>query len=115
MGMRAKWRRSIHAGANRIVITGNSLFTLDGRVALITGASRGLGLAMAEGLAEVGAIVALNGRNVKTLEPVASAMRGRDQDRDEREQAQHRPILLETPIGIGVGGPCLNNAKMRVP
>jgi gluconate 5-dehydrogenase len=78
------------------VITGNSLFTLDGRFALITGASRGLGLAMAEGLAEVGAIVALNGRNVNTLEPVASAMRGRDQDRDEREQAQHRPILPET-------------------
>ena len=42
----------------------NRLFSLDGRVALIRGASRGLALAMAEGLAEAGAIVALNGRNV---------------------------------------------------
>jgi gluconate 5-dehydrogenase len=55
----------------------NKLFSLDGRVALITGASRGLGLAMAEGLAEVGAIVALNGRNVSTLEAAVSTLQGR--------------------------------------
>src|SRR3954451_14482044 len=35
------------------------------------------GLAMAEGLAEVGAIVVLNGRNVDTLEVVGSTLRGR--------------------------------------
>jgi gluconate 5-dehydrogenase len=56
---------------------GLSLFSLDGRVALITGASRGLGLAMAEGLAEAGAIVSLNGRNVDALEAAASSLRGR--------------------------------------
>jgi gluconate 5-dehydrogenase len=55
----------------------HSLFSLDGRVALITGASRGLGLAMAEGLADAGASVALNGRNSKTLEVTANTMRGR--------------------------------------
>lgn len=55
----------------------NSLFSLDGRIALVTGASRGLGLAMAEGLAGAGAIVALNGRNMDTLEAAVSAFRGR--------------------------------------
>jgi gluconate 5-dehydrogenase len=50
---------------------------LDGRVALITGASRGLGLAMAEGLAEAGATVVANGRSADTLEAVARALRER--------------------------------------
>ena len=55
----------------------NRLFSLDGRVALITGASRGLGLAMAEGLAEAGATVVANGRSADTLEAVARALRER--------------------------------------
>jgi len=43
-------------------------FSLDGRVALVTGASRGLGFAMAQGLAQAGATVVLNGRDPTTLE-----------------------------------------------
>ncbi len=37
------------------------MFSLKGRTALITGSSRGLGRAMAEGLAAAGAAVVLNG------------------------------------------------------
>lgn len=43
------------------------IFSLQGRVALVTGASRGLGFAMAQGLAQAGALVVLNGRDAATL------------------------------------------------
>ncbi|HKZ07792.1 MAG TPA: SDR family oxidoreductase [Methylomirabilota bacterium] len=42
---------------------GLARFSLDGRVVLITGARRGLGLEMARGMAAVGARVGLNGRD----------------------------------------------------
>ena len=43
------------------------IFSLKGRVALVTGASRGLGFAMAQALAQAGALVVLNGRDAATL------------------------------------------------
>ncbi|HEU4754044.1 MAG TPA: SDR family NAD(P)-dependent oxidoreductase, partial [Armatimonadota bacterium] len=46
-------------------------FRLDGRVALVTGGSRGIGKAIAAGLAGAGAEVALAGRDESTLRPVA--------------------------------------------
>lgn len=44
------------------------LFDLTGRVILITGASRGIGLAMAQACGAHGATVVLNGRNAEALE-----------------------------------------------
>jgi gluconate 5-dehydrogenase len=41
--------------------SGTAAFDLAGRTALVTGSSRGIGLALAEGLAEAGATIVLNG------------------------------------------------------
>jgi gluconate 5-dehydrogenase len=50
------------------------LFSLDGRVALVTGASRGLGWAIAEALAEHGAEVVLGSRDQAALDRRAGAL-----------------------------------------
>ena len=50
-------------------------FRLDGKTALVTGASRGLGRAMAEALAEAGANVVLAARSADALEKVAEGIR----------------------------------------
>ena len=49
-----------------------SKFGLSGKVALVTGSSQGLGLAMAEGLARAGAHVVINGRDAAKLAPVVA-------------------------------------------
>src|SRR5690348_1411961 len=46
----------------------NDLFRLDGKVAIVTGASSGLGVAFAQALAEAGADVVLGARRVEKLE-----------------------------------------------
>jgi NAD(P)-dependent dehydrogenase (short-subunit alcohol dehydrogenase family) len=51
------------------------MFRLDGKVAVVTGASSGLGVAIAQALAEVGADVALGARRVDRLEETAQLVR----------------------------------------
>jgi len=50
-------------------------FDLTGRLALVTGSSAGIGLALARGLAGAGATVVLNGRGAEKLEQAAAALR----------------------------------------
>ncbi|QDL38394.1 glucose 1-dehydrogenase [Rhodoferax sediminis] len=57
------------------MITSTS-FRLDGRIALVTGSSGGIGFALARGLGQAGATVVLNGRNAGKLEQAAAALRG---------------------------------------
>ena len=53
-----------------------SLFSLHGKVALVTGASRGLGVVFARGLAKAGADLMLAARSGADLEAVAGELRG---------------------------------------
>ncbi len=59
------------------VPTINELFSLTGRVAIVTGGSRGLGQEMAEGLAEAGASLMLCARRQEWLAPTVADMRGK--------------------------------------
>jgi len=49
-------------------------FDLSGRIALVTGAYRGLGFAIAKGLAQAGATVVLNGRKQEALAAAAKTL-----------------------------------------
>ena len=53
------------------------LFDLTGKVALLTGASKGMGLSMAEGLAEHGARVVISSRKLDQCEEVARSLNDR--------------------------------------
>jgi NAD(P)-dependent dehydrogenase (short-subunit alcohol dehydrogenase family) len=64
------------------------LFSLDGKVAIVTGASSGLGVAFAQGLAEAGADVALGARRVARLGETATLV----------ETAGRRAISVETDV-----------------
>ena len=64
------------------------MFNLTGKTALVTGASRGIGKAIAIGLAEAGAEVALNGRDAETLDIV----------RGEIEAAGGRAVVVPADV-----------------
>jgi len=86
--MRCKDRRGRDAAgyASTRMTSALDQFDLSGRIALVTGSSAGIGLALARGLAGAGAAVVLNGRNADRLEAVATRLR------DEGAQAHAAPF-----------------------
>jgi len=55
--------------------SGTQLFALDGRVALVTGAGRGIGFSFAKGLASAGAHVVINDINADQAQTAANTLR----------------------------------------
>jgi NAD(P)-dependent dehydrogenase (short-subunit alcohol dehydrogenase family) len=71
--------------------TTRDLFDLKGKVALVTGGSRGLGLQIAEGLGDMGCKVAITARKADELAEAKKHLRARHRGRHDRE----RPVEVE--------------------
>src|SRR5437870_13620729 len=54
--------------------SGLERFSLSGRIVLITGATRGLGLEIARGMAAAGAVVGVNGRDAERAREIAKSI-----------------------------------------
>ncbi|UZD53631.1 SDR family oxidoreductase [Caldimonas aquatica] len=92
-----------------------SLFDLSGRVALVTGGSRGLGLQIAEALGEAGAKVMITSRKAQDLEEAAARLQDRGIDArwiaaDASKEDDIRRIVDETLQRLGDIDILVNNA-----
>ncbi len=92
---------------------------LDGRVAVITGASRGLGKQIAEALAVAGATVALVARNRELLESVREGIAGSGGRAqvfvaDISEEAEIGPLADQIRAQAGVPDILINNAGINI-
>jgi gluconate 5-dehydrogenase len=92
-----------------------NLFDLRGRVALVTGGSRGLGLQLAEALGEAGAQVMLTARKAAELEEAVAhladkGIAARWVAADSSDPAQIRRVVDETMQRLGRIDILINNA-----
>jgi gluconate 5-dehydrogenase len=92
-------------------------FRLDGRIALVTGSSTGIGLALARGMGEAGATVVLNARNERRLAATAAQLAGAGLAVHQRAFDVTDTAAVETAVAaieaeIGPIGILVNNAGM---
>lgn len=97
----------------------DSVFDVSGRIALVTGSSRGLGFTLARGLAQSGATVVLNGRNedrlsaaVRTLTEEGYAAHGMAFDILDAEKIRDSVRRIDSELGpIAI---LVNNAGTQI-
>ena len=95
-----------------------SLFSLAGKIALVTGSGQGIGLALAEGLSDAGAHVVLNGRDRAKLERAQQALAAAGRkasiapfDVTDQKAVEAGIAMIEAEIGpIDI---LINNAGMQ--
>jgi len=94
-------------------------FRLDGRLALVTGSSAGIGLALARGLAQAGARVVLNARTAAKMDAAVAQLRSEGLDAQGRVfDVTDADAVRAAVDGIeGIIGPIdilVNNAGMQI-
>lgn len=94
-------------------------FRLDGRLALITGSSSGIGFALARGLGQAGAALVLNGRDTAKLAQAAGILRGEGltvhtRNFDVTQADAVRAAIDDIEATIGPLNILVNNAGMQL-
>ena len=93
-------------------------FRLDGRLALVTGSSSGIGLALARGLGQAGATLVLNGRDAAKLASTAAALRAEglqvfEAAFDVTDAAASEAAVARIEAEIGAIQVLVNNAGLQ--
>ena len=92
-----------------------NLFDLKGKAALVTGGNGGIGLGMAQGLAQAGATVAIAGRDkAKNQEALKSLGQGIALEADLKDEKACRAMVDEAARRLGRLDILINNAGMNV-
>lgn len=99
-----------------------NLFSLEGKVALVTGACYGIGFAMASGLARAGAKIAFNGVRPESVEAAKEAyakagIEARAYVADVTDEAQIKDMVADIEQNLGSIDILINNAGIikRIP